>query len=92
MQLAVLSPWAQPLMNPGFWLDGSDVSVTETSAADPFSVETLTTYMAFWPRWMLACPRWTLTHSSAAGVVALELALGLALALRLGRALGLTLR
>ncbi len=87
VQLAVLSPLAQPLMNRGFWLDGWDVSVTETSAADPFWVETLTTYVASWPRWMLFCPRWTLTHSSGAGVAAFELALGLALALRLGLAL-----
>ncbi len=78
MQVAVFSPLAQPLMNAGFWLDGWDVSVTETSAAEPFSAETSTTYVAFWPRWMLACPRWTLTHSSGAGVVALALGLGLA--------------
>ncbi len=86
-----MSPLAQPLMKAGFWLDGWDVSVTETSAADPFSVETPTTYVAFCPRWILACPRWTLTHSSGAGVVAPELALGLGLALELALTLALTL-
>ncbi len=79
-------------MNAGFWLDGWDVSVTETSAADPFSADTSTAYVAFWPRWMLACPRWTLTHSSGAGVVALALALGLGLALGLALALELAVR
>ena len=84
-----MSPLAQPLMNVGFWLDGWDVSVTETSSAVPFSADTSTTYVALWPRWMLACPRWTLTHSSGAGVVSLALALELALGLVLGLELAL---
>lgn len=78
-------------MNAGFSLEGWDVRATETSSAVPFSAETSTTYVALWPRWMLACPRWTLTHSSGAGVVSLVLALALALVLGLGLALGLTL-
>ena len=100
VQTAVLSPLAQPLVYVGFWLAGLDESVTDTSAADPFSVETSTTNAAAWPRLMLDCPRWTLTHSSVAGAVALGLALesgpalGLALALGLGveLALGLAVR
>jgi hypothetical protein len=49
------------------------------------------------PRLMLDCPRWTLTHSSVAGAVALGLALelapavGLTLALALGLELALAL-
>ena len=37
---AVPSPLAQPLVNSGFWLDGCEVSVTDTLAADPSTVET----------------------------------------------------
>jgi hypothetical protein len=37
---AVPSPLAQPLVNVAFWLDGCAVRATDTSAADPFSVET----------------------------------------------------
>jgi hypothetical protein len=91
VQLAVLSPLTQPLVNVGFWLVGLDESVTDTSAADPFSVETCTTNAAACPRLMLDCPRWTLTHSSGAGAVALGLALELAPALALGLALELGL-
>jgi hypothetical protein len=36
-------PWAQPLLNRGFWLDGCAVNATHTSEADPFCVETCTT-------------------------------------------------
>jgi len=43
VHVAVVSPLAQPLVNAGFWLAGWAVSVTETSAAGPFSVETATT-------------------------------------------------
>ena len=35
-------PLAQPLVNTGFWLAGCAVSVTVTSEAGPFSVETVT--------------------------------------------------
>jgi hypothetical protein len=55
VHVAVLSPLVQPLVNVGFWLGGCAVSVTDTSEADPFSVETDTTYLAFWPRLMLDC-------------------------------------
>jgi hypothetical protein len=53
-----------------------------------FTVETCTTYIAFWPRLMLACERWTLTHSSgwAAGLAGLALPLALGLGLELGLA------
>ncbi|MBV9093084.1 MAG: hypothetical protein JO132_04275 [Streptosporangiaceae bacterium] len=71
-------PLAQPLLNFGFSLDGCDVSVTDTLAAEPFLVETCTTYPAVCPRWTLACERCTLTHSSVAEVV-LGLGLGLGL-------------
>jgi hypothetical protein len=91
VQLAVLSPLAQPLVYVGFWLVGLDESVTDTSAADPFSVETSTTNAAACPRLMLDCPWRTLTHSSGAGAVALGLALELALAFALGPALLLAL-
>jgi hypothetical protein len=91
VQLAVLSPLTQPLVNVGFWLVGLDESVTDTSAADPFSVETSTTNVAAFPRLMLDCPCSTLTHSSVAGAVALGLALELAPALGLALALGLEL-
>ena len=40
---AVALPWAQPLVNAGFWLVGCVVRVTDTSEADPFSAETVTT-------------------------------------------------
>jgi hypothetical protein len=43
VQVAVLSPFAQPLVNVAFWLAGSVVRVTDTSAAEPFLVETATT-------------------------------------------------
>ncbi len=96
VQVAVLSPLAQPLVNVGFWLVGLDESVTDTSAADPFSVETSTTNAAACPRLMLDWPGWTLTHSSAVGAIALglelELALGPALLLLLGLGLGLAAR
>jgi len=39
---AIPSPLAQPLVNSGFWLDGWEVSVTDTSEAEPFLVETCT--------------------------------------------------
>jgi hypothetical protein len=43
VQSAVPSPFAQPLVNVGFWLDGWATSATDTFAADPlFSVETRT--------------------------------------------------
>jgi hypothetical protein len=80
-QLAVLSPLAQPLVNAGFWLVGLDESVTDTSEAGPFLVETSTTNAASCPRVMLDFPRWTLTHSSGADVVAPALVLELALVL-----------
>jgi hypothetical protein len=95
VQLAVLSPLAQPLVNVGFWLVGLDESATDTSEAGPSLVETSTTNAASCPRLMLACPRWTLTHSSGPDAVALglalELALALVFALELAFALGLGL-
>jgi hypothetical protein len=87
VQLAVLSPLAQPLVNTGFWLVGLDESVTDTLEAGPFSVETSTTNAAACPRLIPDCPRWTLTHSSGADAVALGLALALVLALELALAL-----
>lgn len=39
---AVPSPLLQPLVNSGFWLDGWEVSVTDTFDAEPFWVETCT--------------------------------------------------
>ena len=75
---AVPSSLAHPLLNVGFWLDGCAVSATETSEADPFSVQTCTTYPAVSPVLMLDCERWTLTHSSGGAVVLLLLALPLA--------------
>ena len=36
-------PSAHPLVNVGFWLVGSAVSATDTSAAVPFLVDTCTT-------------------------------------------------
>ena len=39
---AVPSPLVQPLVNSGFWLDGWEVSVTDTFEAEPFLVETCT--------------------------------------------------
>jgi hypothetical protein len=39
---AVPSPLVQPLVNSGFWLDGWEVSATETFEAGPFLVETCT--------------------------------------------------
>jgi hypothetical protein len=41
--VAVAFPLAQPLVNAGFSLAGCVVSVTDTSEADPFSAETVTT-------------------------------------------------
>jgi hypothetical protein len=92
VQLAVLFPLPQPVVNTGFWLVGLAASVTDTSEAGPFLVETSTTNVASCPRLMLDCPRWTLTHSSGADVVApafvpelggaLEVALGLGLVAR----------
>jgi hypothetical protein len=63
---------AQLLVNAGCWLDGAEVRATDTSAAEPFWVETVTTNAALCPRGMLACARWTLTQSSGAAVVAPE--------------------
>jgi hypothetical protein len=83
VQLAVLSPLAQPLVNVGFWLVGLAVSVTDTSDAGPFLVETSTTNAASCPRLMLDCPRWTLTHSSGPDAAALAFALAVELALEL---------
>ncbi len=40
---AVAFPLAQPLVNFGFWLADCVVRVTDTSEADPFSAETVTT-------------------------------------------------
>ena len=39
---AVPSPLVQPLVKVGFWLDGWEVSATDTFAAEPFLVETCT--------------------------------------------------
>jgi hypothetical protein len=91
-QLAVLSPLAQPLVNTGFWLVGLAESVTDTSEAGPFLVETSTTNAASCPRLMLDCPRWTLTHSSGADVVPPALVPELALELALAAGLGLVAR
>jgi hypothetical protein len=91
VQTAVLSPLAQPLVYVGFWLAGLDESVTDTSGAGPFSVETSTTNAASCPRLMLDSPRWTLTHSSGAVVVALAPVLALELAVVLELALALAL-
>jgi hypothetical protein len=43
LQEAVPSPFEQPLLKAGFWLDGWAVSATDTSEAGPFWVETCTT-------------------------------------------------
>jgi hypothetical protein len=83
---AVPSSLAHPLLNVGFWLDGCAVSATDTSEADPFSVQTWTTYPAVWPVLMLDCERWTLTHSSGGAVVPV---LPLPLVTGLGSELGL---
>ena len=40
---SVAFPLAQPLVNAGFWLAGCALRVTDTSEADPFSAETVTT-------------------------------------------------
>ena len=85
---AVPSSLAHPLLNVGFWLDGCAVSATDTSEADPFSVQTWTTYPAVWPVLMLDCERWTLTHSSGGAVVPV-LPLPLPLVTGLGSELGL---
>jgi hypothetical protein len=86
VQVAVLSPRAQPLLKVGFWLDGAAVRATDTPVAEPPLTETETENPAVCPRGMLDCARATLTQSSAAAAVALPLALGLAdvLALALG--------
>jgi hypothetical protein len=39
---AVRSPLVQPVVNSGFWLDGWEVSATDTFEAEPFLVETCT--------------------------------------------------
>jgi hypothetical protein len=83
---AVPSSLAHPLLNAGFWLDGCVVSATDTAEADPFSVQTCTTYPAVWPVLMLGCERWTLTHSSGGAVVPV---LPLPLVTGLGSELGL---
>ena len=80
------SSLAHPLLNSGFWLDGCAVSATDTSEADPFLVETCTTYPAVWPRLMLDWERWTLTHSSGGAVAPV---LPLPLVAGLGSELGL---
>jgi hypothetical protein len=85
---AVPSSLAHPLLNAGFWLDGCAVSATDTSEADPFSVQTCTTYPAVWPVLMLDCERWTLTHSPG-GVVVPVLPPPLPLVTGLGSELGL---
>ena len=85
---AVPSSLAHPLLNVGFWLDGCVVSATDTSEADPFSVQTCTMYPAVWPVLMLDCERWTLTHSSGGAVVPV-LPLPLPLVTGLGSELGL---
>ena len=85
---AVPSSLAHPLLNVGLWLDGCAVSATDTSEADPFSVQTCTMYPAVWPVLMLDCERWTLTHSSGGAVVPV-LPLPLPLATGLGSELGL---
>jgi hypothetical protein len=85
---AVPSSLAHPLLNVGFWLDGCAVSATDTSEADPFSVQTCTTYPAVWPVLMLDWERWTLTHSSGGAVVPV-LPLPLPLVTGLGSELGL---
>jgi hypothetical protein len=84
---AVPSSLAHPLLNVGFWLDGCAVSATDTSEADPFSVQTCTTYPAVCPVLMLDCERWTLTHSSGGAVVPV-LPLPLPLVTGLGSELG----
>jgi len=78
VQFAVLSPLVQPLVNAGFWLAGAEFRATDTPAAEPFLVETVTTKVASCPRCTLDCARWTLAQSS--GWAALELGLALALA------------
>lgn len=82
------SSLAQPVVNVGFWLVGCEASVTVTSEAEPFTVEIVTAYPAFWPRWMLACERLTVTHS---WVCELEpgLGLGLPMVLEVAVVLGL---
>ena len=50
VHVAVLSPLAQPLVNAGFWLDGAEFRATDTSAAEPFLAETVTTNAASCPR------------------------------------------
>jgi hypothetical protein len=72
-QEAAPLPLAQPLVNVGFWLVGCAVSVTVTFEAEASTVEIVTAYVAFCPRWMLACEVCTVTHSS--GWVGLELGL-----------------
>ncbi len=52
--LAVATILAQPLVNAGCWLDGAEVRATDTSAAEPFWVESVTTNAALCPRGMLA--------------------------------------
>jgi hypothetical protein len=72
VQVAVLSPLAQPLVNAGFWLDGVELRATDTPAAEPFCAETVTPNVASCPRWTLDCAGWTLTHSSAGAALELE--------------------
>jgi hypothetical protein len=57
VQFAVLSPLVQPLVNTGFWLVGADFRATDTPAAEPFLVETVTTNVASCPRCTLDCAR-----------------------------------
>jgi hypothetical protein len=77
-------------VNTGFWLAGAEFRATDTLAAEPFLVETVTTNVASCPRCTLDCARWTLAQSS--GWAALELALALAPALALAGAVGLVVR
>jgi hypothetical protein len=82
VQEAAPLPLAQPLVNVGFRLVGWAVSLTVTPEAGPFTVEIVTAYPAFCPRWMLGCERLTVTHSWAWGwFVEPALTLGLALGL-----------
>jgi hypothetical protein len=90
-QVALLFPAAQPLVNVGFWLVGVATRATDTPAAEPFSVETVTMNAADCPRWMLDCDRWTLTLTHSSGWAAVVLELGLGLGLELASALELAL-
>jgi hypothetical protein len=83
-QSAVLPPWAQPLVNAGFWLDGAELRATDTPAAEPFWTETVTPKAASCPRWTLDCAAWTLTHTSVGAALEVEPASACAVVLALG--------